>query len=404
MDCIPYTYLFKAITMNFENIRKETLGLENTIHFNNAGSSLPPKCVTDTVINYLVQEAQVGGYELYESEVNRLEFVYDQISQLINANREEIALMESATRAWTSLFYSLEWKKGQVILTSQTDYASNFISYLQIQKEKGIILEVLPQSKHGEICLESLENRLQKGDVKLVSLSHIPTNGGLIQPVEKVGSLTQKYNCLFLLDACQSVGQCPTDVQKIQCDFLTATGRKYLRGPRGTGFLYVKKKHFSWLTPCSLDLFSANLTSKNSYEVRQDARMFESWESSPALRLGLGEACEYAYKLGVEKTFKKIKQLGNLLRQELQQVKGIEVHDLGKEKGGIVSFDLKDKDSLKVKKELSQRKVNVSVSYKTSTFFDMEERGLGDILRASVHYYNTEKEVLSFVEILKGLP
>jgi selenocysteine lyase/cysteine desulfurase len=390
--------------MNFEKIRKDTLGCENVIHFNNAGSSLPPQCVTDTVVNYLVKESQVGGYEYFESELTRLEFVYDQVSQLINANREEIALMESATRAWTSLFYSLKWKKGQVVLTGQSDYASNFISYLQLQKEKEIVLEVLPQSEDGEICLQSLEKRLQQGDVTLVSLSHMPTNGGLIQPVEKVGALTQKYKVLFLLDACQSVGQCPIDVQKIQCDFLTATGRKYLRGPRGTGFLFVKREHFSWLSPFSLDLYSASLTSKTSYEIRKDARMFEFWESGPALRLGLGKACEYAYQLDVEETFGKIQKLGHYLRQELKKVEGLEVHDIGKEKGGIVSFSLIGKDPKGVKKQLSQRKVNVSVSYKTSTFWDMEERGLGDVLRASVHYYNTENEILSFVEILKGLP
>ncbi|MEE2742325.1 MAG: aminotransferase class V-fold PLP-dependent enzyme, partial [Bdellovibrionota bacterium] len=334
--------------MNFEKIRKDTLGCENVIHFNNAGSSLPPQCVTDTVVNYLIKESQVGGYEYFESELTRLEFVYDQVSQLINANREEIALMESATRAWTSLFYSLKWKKGQVVLTGQSDYASNFISYLQLQKEKEIVLEVLPQSEDGEICLQSLEKRLQQGDVTLVSLSHMPTNGGLIQPVEKVGALTQKYKVLFLLDACQSVGQCPIDVQKVQCDFLTGSGRKYLRGPRGTGFLFVKREHFSWLSPFSLDLYSASLTSKTSYEIRKDARMFESWESGPALRLGLGKACEYANNLGVEETFGKIQILGYYLWQELKKVEGLEVHDIVKEKGGIVSFSLIGKDPKEV--------------------------------------------------------
>ncbi len=390
--------------MNIEKIRKDTPACEQVIHFNNAGSSLPPQCVTDTVVNYLLEESQVGGYECFEKEATRLEKVYGQVAKLINAKGDEIALMESATRAWISLFYSLEWQKGQVVLTGQSDYASNFISYLKLQKEKGIAFEVLPQSKEGDLCLKSLEERLQKGGVALVSLSHVPTNGGLIQPVEKVGALTQKYKTLFLLDACQSVGQCPVDVQKIQCDFLTATGRKYLRGPRGTGFLYIKREHFSHLNPFSLDLYSATLVSKTSYETRQDAKMFESWESSPALRLGLGKACEYAYKLGVEETFKYIQTLANYLREELKRVEGAKVHDLGKEKGGIVSFSLEGKDPLRVKKELSQRKMNVSVSYKTSTFWDMEERGLGDVLRASVHYYNTEEEVLSFIDLLKGLP
>ncbi len=390
--------------MDIEEIRRSTLGCEKAIHFNNAGSSLPPECVTDTVINYLKEEAMAGGYESFEKELPRLEKVYDQISGLINAEREEIALMESATAAWNSIFYSLNWKKGQVVLTGQTEYASNFISYLKLKKEKEIIIEVLPQNEDGEVCLKALETRLKEGGVALVSLSHIPTNSGLIQPVSKVGALAQQYKTLFLLDACQSVGQCPLDVKEIQCDFLTATGRKYLRGPRGTGFLYINKNHFSWLNPFTLDLYSANLTSKDTYEVRKDARMFESWESSPALRLGLGMACEYAQKKDLFKTFERIQKLAHTLREELEKVQDCQVHDIGKEKGGLVSFSLKGKDPLKVKEELSKKKVNVSVSYKTSTFWDMEERGLGDILRASVHYYNTEEEVLSFVHILKGLP
>ena len=409
MSCIPYVCLYmkpflKVVEMDIKEIRKETLGSEKVIHFNNAGSSLPPKCVTETVTSYLLEESFVGGYEFFEKELPRLEKVYDQVSSLINAEREEIALMESATAAWNSIFYSLDWKKGQVVLTGQTEYASNFISYLKLKKEKEIIIEVIPQSEEGEVCLKALEKRLQKGGVTLVSLSHIPTNGGLIQPVSKIGSLAKKYEALFLLDACQSVGQCPLDVKEIGCDFLTATGRKYLRGPRGTGFLYVKKAHFSWLNPFTLDLYSANLTSKTTYEVREDARMFESWESSPALRLGLGKACEYAQGLDLSKTFERVKELGHELRKELEKIDNCQVHDIGKEKGGIVSFSLKGKDPIKVKEELSKRKVNVSVSYKTSTFWDMEERGIGDMLRASIHYYNTKEEILSFIKILKGLP
>ena len=409
MNCISYVFhdkdfLLQVVEMDIEKIRNNTLGCNQVVHFNNAGSSLPPNCVTETVVNYLKEEGQNGGYESFEKELPRLEYVYDQVSGLINAEREEIALMESATVAWNSIFYSLDWKKGQVVLTGQTEYASNFISYLKLKKERGIIIEVLPQSEEGDVCLKALEARLQKGGVTLISLSHIPTNGGLIQPVSKIGLLAQKYKVLFLLDACQSVGQCPIDVQKIQCDFLTATGRKYLRGPRGTGFLYVKKKHFSWLKPFTLDLYSANLTSKETYEIRKDARMFETWESSPALRLGLGKACDYAQKQDISKTFERIQKLGHTLRKELEKVEDCLVHDIGKEKGGIVSFSLKGKNPIKVKEELSKRKVNTSVSYKTSTFWDMEERGLGDILRASVHYYNTEEEILSFINILKCLP
>ena len=390
--------------MNIEKIREQTLGCKKAVHFNNAGSSLPPKCVTDVVINYLVDEGLTGGYETFEKQLTRLEKVYDQVSGLINAEREEIALMESATTAWNSIFYSLNWKKGQVVLTGQTEYASNFISYLKLEKEKNIIIEVLPQSSEGEVCLKALEKRLQQGGVTLISLSHIPTNGGLIQPVSRIGDLAQKYKTLFLLDACQSIGQCPLDVKEINCDFLTATGRKYLRGPRGTGFLYVKKKHFSWLNPFTLDLYSANLTSKKTYEIRKDARMFESWESSPALRLGLGMACEYAKGLDISQTFKRIQKLGQELRVELEKIEGCQVHDIGKEKGGIVSFSLRGKDPTKIKGELSKKNINVSISYKTSTFWDMEERGLGDILRASVHYYNTKEEILTFVGFLKGLP
>ncbi len=381
-------------------LRDETPGLEHVIHFNNAGASLMPSPVLRSVQEYLEQEAHFGGYETarrYSDELNR---VYHSASKLIGADPEEIAIMENATAAWNMAFYSIDFSKGDRILTSAAEYASNYINYLRLRERVDVQIEVIPNDKHGQTSASALKEMMD-GNVRLISITHIPTNSGLLNPAEEIGAVERPESCLFLLDACQSVGHYPVDVGEIGCDMLSATGRKYLRGPRGTGFLYVNRKRLYELTPPFLDLHSAEWVARDRYRMRDDARRFENWESNYAGIMGLNTAIEYALSLGMDAVWQRIVHLAATLRERLDKVSTVNVRDIGEVLGGIVTFTVDGTSAEMVRKKLEETGINVSVTTKSSTLIDMEERNLESLVRASVHYYNTEEEIKKLVFILK---
>ena len=385
---------------DIERFRKDTDGVQKVIHLNNAGSSLPPNDVRDAVIYYTAEEATYGGYETHTKHFEEIESTYDVIAKLINASREEIALVENATAAWNGAFQAIDWQDGDEIITNQSDYASNYIAYLHHPCDLEI--KVIPNLPNGDLDLEAFEAMITS-KTKLVSITHMPTNGGLVAPSEAIGKICKKHDVLYLLDACQSAGQYPLDVRAIGCDMMSVTGRKYLRGPRGTGFLYVSKAVLPELSPYYLDLHSANWTGKDSYEIRSDARKFESWEGSRANTMGLKVACEYILEIGIENIWKRVQHLGDYLRTELSVLEGVQIHDIGTVKSGIVSFTVDGKSANEVKEYLFEKKINVSWNGVSNTYLDMTARGLNEIVRASVHYYNTEEEVDAFIKELKQL-
>jgi cysteine desulfurase / selenocysteine lyase len=372
------------------------------IHFNNAGSSLPPDEVVSTVVNYLVEEAAAGGYETEAKYKEQLENVYVSIARLINAKKEEIALVENASAAWSLAFKGLSFQKGDVVITSEMEYVTNLLGLLEFQKTHGIEVKMVPNDEQGNFSLAALEAAIGP-HTKLIAMTHIPSSAGSILPVADIGRIARKHDILYLLDACQSAGQTPIDVQEINCDFLAVTGRKYLRAPRGTGFLYVRKEVQDQLTPLMIDGFSTREVTLNGYALREDARRFELYEKSRALTLGLGKAVDYALAIGMDTIWHRIQELAVLMRSKLSIIDGITVHDRGDQLCGIVTFLVDAVDSALVKKELAAQNINVSVGPAHSTLYYMSRHNLDKILRASVHYYNTEEEIGIFCDALVAL-
>lgn len=256
--------------LDIARLRGETPGCAEVVHFNNAGASLQPRPVLDTIRAHLDAEALMGGYEAADAAMDRLTGVYDSVARLIGAGPDEIAITENSTRAWDTAFYGMRFRPGERVLTSSSEYGSNAIAFLHAARDRGIKVEVLPDDEHGQVSLDALAATLDD-DVRLVAVNHVPTHDGLVNPVAEIGRLTRASGALFLVDACQSVGQLAVDVNEIGCDFLSATGRKFLRGPRGMGFLYVRRAALEAIAPTFLDDRGAEWTGPDSYTMRDDA-------------------------------------------------------------------------------------------------------------------------------------
>ncbi len=388
--------------IDVRKLREETPGTRNVIHLNNAGSSLMPQPVIDAIHRYLDHEIGYGGYETQRAFVAELEGVYDTIAELINADSSEIAVSDSATRAWDMAFYSMRFDEGDRILTTTTEYVSNWVAYLHLRATKGITVDVVPNTPTGEIDVEALELMID-GDVRLITLNHIPTNSGVVNPVVEVGRVARTHGIPYLLDACQSIGQLPIDVTEIGCDMLSATSRKYLRGPRGEGFLYVRSDFLPRLDPVFVELHTAPVVLPDRYELRDDARRFETWEKNHANVLGMSVAARYAMDIGIDAIWERIEILAGAARRLLGEIDGVTVRDLGALRGGIVTFAVEGREVLEVREWLSERSINVSTSTALSAPIDMHERGIEGLVRVSFHAFNTEEEVEMLVEAMKAI-
>ncbi|WP_052070279.1 aminotransferase class V-fold PLP-dependent enzyme [Rhodococcoides fascians] len=384
-----------------DRIRRDTPGASGRVFLDSAGSSLPPTVVVDTAVAHLRREAEIGGYRAATERANDLAAVKTSIGTLIGASASSIALSDSATRAWTDFFYSVPLSPGDRILLCEAEYASNAISALHRAEVTGAIVEVIPSDESGRIDVDALATMLDDR-VKLVSVVHAPTNGGLINPARAVADLAHRHGALVLLDACQSTGQMRVDVAELDVDALSATGRKWLRGPRGTGFLYLRPGLASTLHPPALDLHSAQWEDTSTYRMADDATRFEFWECDVAARLALGAAVDYLLELGIDHVEEAVAERAEYLRAGLRKIPGVTVQDLGDRKSGIVSFTVDGEDPVTVRDRLAAEEVTVTVSHRSSTRLDMTGRGLDAVVRASPHYFVTFAELDTMLAALAG--
>jgi selenocysteine lyase/cysteine desulfurase len=373
-------------------LRADTPGCSEVVHFNNAGSSLPPAPVIETHVAYLRHEALIGGYEAQEEAQSKLDGVYAAAAKLVGGRGpDEIALFENATRAFDMALYAVPLETGDVILTSTAEYHSMFVTYLH-RARRGVRVEVIPPDATGQLDVSALRKRLD-ARVRLIVMTHMPTNGGLVQPAEAVGEVAREAGVFFLLDATQTVGQMPLDVARLGCQALAGTSRKYLRGPRGVGFLWVAREWIERLEPPLMEGHAAEWVAPDRYVIRPDAKRFEVWESNVGARRGFGAAIAYAQALGLDRIWARVRTLAETLRGRLAAVPGVTVRDLGAVRGGIVSFTVRDVEAARVKATLRAARINVTVSPARGTLLDMRARGLAEVVRASVHYYNTDEEI-----------
>lgn len=382
--------------------RRETRGCEQLIHFNNAGASLPPIPVAEALYGYLREEETQGGYEVMARRVVELDNFYSAAARLLNCSAEEIAFTDSATRAWSAAFYAFNFQPGDRILAGSAEYGSNLVAMLHQAKRQGVEITWVPDDEYGQIDVAALEGLIDRR-VRLICLTQAPSGGGLVNPAAAVGKVAKAAGIPYLLDACQALGQLAVDVEQVGCDLLCGTGRKFLRGPRGTGLLYVRRALLEQLEPNQLNHHAAELLSATSYRLRTDAKRFECWERSCAAQLALGVAIDYALDWGLEAISERIRRIASTLRQELTGIAGITVADQGIEQSGIVTFFAEQRAADRLQQQLALRQINTSVVPFSANPLSSTSRGHPTLLRASLHYFNTSEEIERFTIELKRL-
>jgi selenocysteine lyase/cysteine desulfurase len=386
---------------DIERWRRDTPGCTERIHLNNAGAALVPSGVANAIAAHLALESRLGGYEAAETMADQLKEVYTALARLLGAEPRSIAVAPNSTIAFSQALSSFDLGPGDQILTTRNDYVSNQIMYLSLARRCGVEVVRARDLPVGGVDPESIRELIRRRRPSLVSVTWVPTNSGLVQPVEAVGRVCEEAEVPYLVDGCQAVGQIPVDVRRVRCDYLAATARKFLRGPRGIGFLYASDRVLqTGAYPLLVDMQGATWTDPDAFEVAPDARRFETWESPSALVLGMGAAVRYAAEVGIAAAGSRARHLADLTRRLLARLPGVRVLDRGPELCAIVTATVRQPDPEAVKLELRRRGVNVSTTTRSSAVIDMDEKHASAALRFSPHYYNTEDEIEQAVATL----
>jgi len=384
--------------MDLDAIRAATPGCGHRIHLNNAGAALMSQSTLDAVTGHLRLEAEIGGYEAAAAERDAIDDAYAALAALVGGRPDEIALFDNSTHAWNAALYSIPLKPGDRILTGVDEYGSGALAFMQVAARTGAELVVVPDDADGQLDVEALE-RLADERTKVIGLTWVPTGGGLVNPAARVGLVARRVGAVYLLDATQVVGQFPVDVAALGCDFLTGTGRKFLRGPRGTGFLWVRDEVVPRLDPFVAEIASATWTGGLEFTWQRGAARFATWEHSYTNVLGLRAAVRQALDLGLDAIGTRAAALGGELRDRLGAIPGVTTHDTGVEKCAIVTATVAGRTVDEVQAALARQGINVSTTVTGHTPF----RDVRPLVRFSPHYYNTAGELDETIRAVERL-
>lgn len=384
--------------MDIERYRADTPGCRNRIHLNNAGAALMPEPVIDAVIGHIQLESEIGGYEAQAMRGDAIAAAYQSVADLIGATADNIAFTENATASFAQALSAIPFERGDVILTTRNDYASNQIQFLSMRERLGVKILHAPDTASGGVDVAALIEMMDTHQARLVCVTHVPTNSGLAQDIDAIGEACSSRDTLFMVDACQSLGQMPLTVADMKCDFLSATSRKFLRGPRGSGFLFVSDRVLEQgLQPLFIDMHGAIWTAQDQFQSIATAKRFENWEFAWAQLLGTAAAADYARQVGLPKIQQRVGELVTCLRDSLSELKGCRVLGADEELCGIVTVSITDRDPQQMVSDLREQGINVSAQGREYAVLDYTSKNVAAALRISPHYYNTKTEIETLV-------
>jgi len=384
-------------------LRADSPSTAQLVHLNNAGAGLMPRPVLNVMLNYLEQEAAQGGYETAAARREEIGGFFTRLATLFGGRPDQYAFCSSATDAFNKALSSIPVQAGDVWLTTRHDYTSNQIALLQAARRFGLQVIAARDREGGGVDLDDLQRLIRTHRPSLVVVTHVPSHTGLVQPVAEIGRLCREAGSWYLVDGCQAAGQLALDLPGLGCDFFSATFRKFLRGPRGAGFLYTSDRVLrSELAPLYLDLHSARWEATDRFQPAPDARRFELWERSYALVLGAAEALAYAHEVGVPAIETRVKSLADRLRKLLGELPGVRILDKGEELAGIVAVQV-DSATPQILQKLREEQIHASIAYGEYARYTLDAQGVQWALRFSPHYYNTETELEKAAETLRRL-
>ena len=379
------------------NWRQDTPGCASRVHLNNAGAALLPRPVIDTVLAHLRREQEIGGYEASDEAAERVREAHEHLGCLLGCPGRNVAVVENATVAVSQALSAFDFEPGDILVTTRSDYPSNQIMYLALARRRGVEVRLAEDLPEGGVDPDSLRRLAAHPRCRLVSVTWVPTNSGLVQDVEAVGEVCEALGVPYLIDACQVAGQIPIDIGRLRCDYLGVTARKFLRGPRGIGFLYVSDRALERGDyPLGVDMRGAERVGDDDFKLAEGARRFENWEFPYALLLGMGEAARYALEVGVEEGGGRAIGLAAYARERLRALPGIRIADRGRRLCAIATAEVVGRDAPPVVLRLREAGINTSAS-------TIEDGVPVPVVRISPHYYNTKEEVDVLVDAIEGL-
>ena len=384
--------------------RADTPGCAHRVHLNNAGAALMPRRVLECITGHLQLESEIGGYEAADAQAEAVERTYAEIATLVNASPRNMAIVANATAGFIQALSSFDFAAGDTIVTSRCDYTSNQIQYLALARRLGVRVLHAADLPEGGIDAASVREIGSRTRPRLVAVSWVPTNSGLVQDVEAVGAVCEELGIPYIVDACQAAGQIPIDVTRLKCDYLSATARKFLRGPRGIGFMYASDRALARGDhPLFVDMRGASWAEADRYELVESARRFEDWEFPYALVLGLGEAARYARTVGLDLAQQRAFALAAYARERLAEIPGARVLDRGRVRCAIVTAAMAGRPATDLAAALRARRINTSASLRWYGILDFDAKGVESALRISPHYYNTVAEIDLLIDALSEI-
>lgn len=363
--------------------RAATPGWGDALLLNHAGASVMSAAALAALQQQLALESRVGPMDAADAVAAQLQQLREGAARLLNAGSDEVAIMGSGSAAfgavWSAFTHKAPLRPGDRILVGRQEWGGNLATY----QRAGASVEVLPCRADGSVDVEA-STALIDEHVRLISLTWLPANGGLINDAAGLGRLARAAGVPYLIDAGQAIGQLPVDVQALGCDVLKGAGRKHLRGPRGTALLYVRRSFLDRLDPPWVDVLGP----------RDDARRFETAEQPVALRLALQVAIAEALELGIDAIGARVQALAALLRERLAALPQVRLHDLGAgPRSGLVSFTIDGEAAPVTRARLARQGIHVGANGVPYTPLDMQARGLDGVVRASFSWLNNQADI-----------
>jgi len=384
--------------------RADTPGCAHRNHLNNAGAALMPRPVIDAITDHVRLESEIGGYEAADLRAEEVWRGYELLAEMVGAQPKNIAVVANATAGFVQALSSFDFSPGDVIVTTRCDYTSNQIQYLALSTRLGVEIVHADDLPEGGVDPDSVRAIVRDRRPRLVAVSWIPTNSGLVQDVESVGVVCEEAGVPYIVDACQAVGQMPIDVARLRCDYLSATARKFMRGPRGIGFMYASDRALERGDhPLFVDMRGARWVIARAYEVAPTARRYEDWEFPYALVLGQATAARYALDVGVQTARSRAWALAARLRTALGTIPGVRTLDRGATRCAIVTMTADGRHADSIVRALKERRINTVSSLREFGIYDFDAKGIETAVRLSPHYYNTEAEVDDAVAAVRSI-